>query len=82
MIHECCIAEIIGYLNLNATGEQGGYNIPEVVAVPEISEWLDENNLHQLLQWSDDKDLPEYLRRILCDGYMCMYQSTEVMMYK
>ncbi|BFZ12764.1 hypothetical protein BsWGS_15803 [Bradybaena similaris] len=63
-------------------GEQGGYNIPEVVPVPEISEWLAEHNLKQLLQWSDDKDLPEYLRRILCDGYMCMYQSPDVMMYK
>ncbi|XP_059163557.1 ubiquitin carboxyl-terminal hydrolase CYLD-like isoform X2 [Physella acuta] len=63
-------------------GEQGGYNIPEVTFVPELSNWLDEKNLPNLLQMGDDKNLPEHLRRILCDGYMCMYQSTEVMMFQ
>ncbi|KAI8790460.1 ubiquitin carboxyl-terminal hydrolase CYLD [Biomphalaria glabrata] len=62
-------------------GEQGGYNIPEVTHIPELSKWLDESNVQELYRIGDDKELPEHLRRILCDGYMCMYQSTEVMMF-
>ncbi|CAL1538479.1 unnamed protein product [Lymnaea stagnalis] len=63
-------------------GEQGGYNIPEVTQIPDLSTWLDEKNLTELLKVGEDKNFPEHLRRILCDGYMCMYQSPDVMMYQ
>ncbi|GFR74984.1 ubiquitin carboxyl-terminal hydrolase CYLD [Elysia marginata] len=63
-------------------GEQGGYNIPEVVHVPKFAEWLDKSFMRELHSNTDDKDLPEHLRRVLCDGYMCMYQSPTVMMYQ
>uniref|UniRef100_T1IEE5 USP domain-containing protein n=2 Tax=Rhodnius prolixus TaxID=13249 RepID=T1IEE5_RHOPR len=60
-------------------GEQNGYNIPEVVACPDLPHWLSDN-AHLLPQM--EKHLPEHAKRLLCDAYMCMYQSTEVMMYR
>lgn len=64
-----------------ATGEQNGYNIPEMVACPELPYWLSEKGAMDL-QSKDERRLPEYAKRLLCDAYMCMYQSTEVMMYR
>ncbi|KAJ8947473.1 hypothetical protein NQ318_009776 [Aromia moschata] len=29
-----------------------------------------------------DRHLPEHARRLLCDAYICMYQSSDVMMYR
>ncbi|GFO20654.1 ubiquitin carboxyl-terminal hydrolase cyld [Plakobranchus ocellatus] len=63
-------------------GEQGGYNIPEVVHVPKFADWLDKSFMRNLHSSTDDKELPEHLRRVLCDGYMCMYQSPTLMMYQ
>ncbi|XP_025115763.1 ubiquitin carboxyl-terminal hydrolase CYLD-like isoform X1 [Pomacea canaliculata] len=63
-------------------GEQGGYNIPEVQHVPELSRWLSEDNFQSILDVEDDKNLPEHMRRLLCDAYMCMYQSPTVMMFR
>ncbi|XP_014281710.1 ubiquitin carboxyl-terminal hydrolase CYLD isoform X2 [Halyomorpha halys] len=62
-------------------GEQNGYNIPEMVACPELPYWLSEKGAMDL-QSKDERRLPEYAKRLLCDAYMCMYQSTEVMMYR
>ncbi|XP_071091905.1 ubiquitin carboxyl-terminal hydrolase CYLD-like [Haliotis cracherodii] len=63
-------------------GEQKGYNIPEVKVVPELSGWLSEGNWDKIHKIDDDKQLPESIRRLLCDAYMCMYQSSEVAMFK
>ncbi|XP_076469899.1 ubiquitin carboxyl-terminal hydrolase CYLD-like isoform X2 [Babylonia areolata] len=63
-------------------GEQGGYNIPEVQHVPELSQWLSENNFEHILKMGDDRSLPEHMRRLLCDAYMVMYQSPSVMMFR
>lgn len=63
-------------------GEQNGYNIPEVVSVPNLPLWLSEEGSKELNErYSSDKSLPEHAKRLLCDGYMCMYQ-TDVMMYR
>lgn len=61
-------------------GEQSGYNIPEITHCPEVDDWLnwDENTINEY----DDKTMPELMRRLLCDSYMCMYQSTELMWNK
>lgn len=64
------------------SGEQGGYNIPEVQHVPELSQWLSENNFEYILSMQDDRQLPEHMRRLLCDAYMVMYQSPSVMMFR
>uniref|UniRef100_A0A336MFB2 ubiquitinyl hydrolase 1 n=1 Tax=Culicoides sonorensis TaxID=179676 RepID=A0A336MFB2_CULSO len=64
-------------------GEQNGYNIPEMVSVPDLPQWLSEEgarNLHELAP--SDKMLPEHAKRLMCDAYMCMYQSTDIMMYR
>ncbi|XP_043204796.1 ubiquitin carboxyl-terminal hydrolase CYLD-like isoform X2 [Amphibalanus amphitrite] len=63
-------------------GEAHGYNIPEVVRVPDLPRWLNEEGRRGLLAVTDDKRLPEHARRLLCDGYMCFYQSRDVMMYR
>ncbi|RZF37403.1 hypothetical protein LSTR_LSTR011680 [Laodelphax striatellus] len=61
-------------------GEQNGYNIPEMVPCPNLPYWLSEKGAHHSVK--DDRQLPEHEKRLLCDAYMCMYQSSEVMMYR
>ena len=63
-------------------GEQHGYNIPEVTSVPHLSRWLSEDGVAMLDECRDDKLLPEQARRLICDGYLCFYQSLDVMMYQ
>ncbi|XP_034099642.1 ubiquitin carboxyl-terminal hydrolase CYLD isoform X1 [Drosophila albomicans] len=63
-------------------GEKNGYNIPEMISVPELPQWLSDEGAKSINEhYSKDKDLPEHAKRLFCDAYMCMYQSTEVMMY-
>ncbi|KAK3086225.1 hypothetical protein FSP39_015433 [Pinctada imbricata] len=63
-------------------GEQSGYNIPEVKFCQDLLTWLSEESHSEIIQRKDDKELPEDIRRLLCDGYMCLYQSIEVSMFK
>lgn len=63
-------------------GEQNGYNIPEMVPCPDFPYWLSEEGGTYLTELTDDRHLPEHAKRLLCDAYMCMYQSPDVMMYK
>ncbi|XP_050084836.1 uncharacterized protein LOC126570840 isoform X2 [Anopheles aquasalis] len=64
-------------------GEQNGYNIPKMVPVPDLPRWLTEDGSRALNEEAvNDKMLPEHAKRLLCDAYMCMYQSTDVMMYR
>ncbi|CAH2002790.1 unnamed protein product [Acanthoscelides obtectus] len=65
-------------------GERNGFNIPEMVACPDISSWLSDEQLCRRLheEYPNDRYLPEHARRLLCDAYICMYQSPDVMMYR
>ncbi|XP_021004113.1 ubiquitin carboxyl-terminal hydrolase CYLD isoform X2 [Parasteatoda tepidariorum] len=63
-------------------GEQNGYNIPEVVPFADLRWWLSEEGMNFLVSAKEDKVLPEITRRLLCDAYMCMYQSPDIMMYR
>ncbi|XP_058984019.1 ubiquitin carboxyl-terminal hydrolase CYLD isoform X3 [Musca domestica] len=64
-------------------GEQNGYNIPEMITVPDLPQWLSEEGSRIVNETSsNDKMLPEHAKRLFCDAYMCMYQSTDVMMYR
>ncbi|XP_043265296.1 ubiquitin carboxyl-terminal hydrolase CYLD [Colletes gigas] len=63
-------------------GEQNGYNIPEMVPCSDFPYWLSEEGGNYLTELTDDRHLPEHAKRLLCDAYMCMYQSPDVMMYK
>nr|CAD7411334.1 unnamed protein product [Timema poppensis] len=62
--------------------EQNGYNIPEMVSCPDLPSWLSDDGAHLLHEMKDDRQLPEHAKRLLCDAYMCMYQSPDVMMYR
>ncbi|CAH1109155.1 unnamed protein product [Psylliodes chrysocephalus] len=65
-------------------GERNGFNIPEMVACPDISRWLSDDTICKQLheEFPVDRHLPEHARRLLCDAYICMYQSPDVMMYR
>ncbi|KAJ8920977.1 hypothetical protein NQ315_015772 [Exocentrus adspersus] len=65
-------------------GEKNGYNIPEMVACPDVSRWLSDDRICRQLheEFPLDRHLPEHARRLLCDAYICMYQSSDVMMYR
>ncbi|XP_067621560.1 uncharacterized protein CYLD isoform X2 [Eurosta solidaginis] len=64
-------------------GERNGYNIPEMITVPDLPLWLSEEGARTVNETStNDKMLPEHAKRLFCDAYMCMYQSTDVMMYR
>lgn len=60
-------------------GEESGYNIPEVTECEQFEEWLkmDQSKLLEM----DRKEMPDHMRRLLCDAYMCLYQSREMMAY-
>lgn len=73
---------IFDFVDCFVLGEQNGYNIPEVVSVPNLPLWLSEEGSKELNErYLSDKSLPEHAKRLFCDGYMCMYQ-TDVMMYR
>ncbi|XP_052230210.1 ubiquitin carboxyl-terminal hydrolase CYLD-like isoform X2 [Dreissena polymorpha] len=62
-------------------GEQSGYNIPEVQECCEIPLWLSDEHFSDIMKNPDDKNLPEHIRRLICDAYICMYQSPTVMKF-
>uniref|UniRef100_A0AAY5EL08 ubiquitinyl hydrolase 1 n=1 Tax=Electrophorus electricus TaxID=8005 RepID=A0AAY5EL08_ELEEL len=61
-------------------GGQNGFNIPQVSPCPEVGAYLkmSPEELHAL----DPKNIQGYARRLLCDAYMCMYQSPTMSLYK
>lgn len=79
-------------------GEQNGFNIPEVIACPDLPRWLSDDWDKQLLTsgTSDPSSstnasssnnpsgsgLPDYVRRLFSDAYMCLYQSPDLMLYR
>jgi len=76
------IINVIAPLMVILLGEQSGYNIPEVKECSEIPRWLSDECFSDIMKNPDDKTLPEYMRRLICDAYICMYQSPEVMMFR
>lgn len=63
-------------------GYRNGNNTPEMVACPDVSEWLSDESIWKQLheELLLDSHLPEQARRFLCDAYnICMYQSSEVL---
>ncbi|XP_068586261.1 ubiquitin carboxyl-terminal hydrolase CYLD isoform X3 [Cebidichthys violaceus] len=61
-------------------GGQNGFNIPQVSPCPEVEAYLKmtPEELHSL----DPKSIQGQARRLLCDAYMCMYQSSTMSLYK
>ncbi|XP_068621279.1 ubiquitin carboxyl-terminal hydrolase CYLD isoform X2 [Battus philenor] len=56
-------------------GERNGYNIPEIVCLPELGAWLSEEG-------GRDRQPPTHAKRLLADAYMCFYRSPDVAMYR
>ncbi|GAB1602632.1 hypothetical protein Ahia01_000542800 [Argonauta hians] len=54
-----------------------GYNIPEVRHCPNLQRWVTEYSEDYV-----DPEQPELQRRLFSDSYMCLYQNTDVMMFK
>lgn len=63
-----------------SAGGQNGFNIPQVSPCPEVEAYLkmSPEELHSL----DPKSIVGQARRLLCDAYMCMYQSPTMSLYK
>lgn len=64
-------------------GGQGGHNVPELISVEDMPTWINDKTCTELSESvNNDRQLPKLAKRLLCDAYMCMYQSSEVMMYQ
>ncbi|XP_015748240.1 PREDICTED: ubiquitin carboxyl-terminal hydrolase CYLD-like isoform X3 [Acropora digitifera] len=62
-------------------GEKNGYNIPAVTPCPEAVEWLSKDP-KEILAAKERGEVPDKVRRLLGDGYLCMYQNLDMTMYK
>lgn len=62
-------------------GEQNGYNIPELVPEPDISRLLTEDPKESTTMLAT-QEVTKQTKRLLCDAYMCMYQSSSMAMYR
>jgi len=61
-------------------GEQNGFNIPEVSAAPEVESILSEEGSARLRQ-HPNLPLSGQAKRLICDSYICLYQSQKMRMY-
>ncbi|XP_041454502.1 uncharacterized protein LOC121407476 isoform X2 [Lytechinus variegatus] len=50
-----------------------GFNIPKVTHLKNFEEWL--KDPQRIINTPDDKKLPEHLRRLLGDAYICFYRK-------
>ena len=66
---------------MHFAGEQNGYNIPELSAAPEVEKIFSEEVVTQL-RANPEQPLGEQAKRLVCDAYMCFYQSPDVRMYR
>lgn len=58
-------------------------NIPTMTTVPDLPKWLSEEGARTLNEANiNDKHLPEFAKRLICDAYLMLYVSTEMMMYR
>ncbi|XP_072308063.1 ubiquitin carboxyl-terminal hydrolase CYLD [Eucyclogobius newberryi] len=53
--------------------DQSGYNIPEVCACPEVGDFLSQSEEEQAC--TNTSQVPELVRRLLCDSYMLLYHK-------
>lgn len=61
-------------------GESNGYNIPEVRACPEVGQYL-HMPLAQLAN-QVPREMDGVAKRLFCDGYMYLYQSKSMSLYR
>ncbi|XP_029939637.1 ubiquitin carboxyl-terminal hydrolase CYLD isoform X2 [Salarias fasciatus] len=61
-------------------GESDGYNIPEVKACPEVGTYLEMSPAELATQVP--RDMKGEAKRLFCDAYMYLYQSTSMCLYR
>ena len=71
------------YQAFYSAGAKDGYNVPSVTECPEVIEWLssEKQNRERIIS-TEDKRMPDRVRRLLGDAYVCLYESKEMAMYK
>ena len=67
--------------SLFLSGEQNGYNIPEMSPAPEVEKILSESSSADFKS-SRANSMGEQVKRLCSDAYMCFYQSPDVRMYR
>ncbi|XP_067098595.1 ubiquitin carboxyl-terminal hydrolase CYLD [Osmerus mordax] len=60
--------------------DQTGYNIPEIRACPQVGDFL--SQAEDKLVCADPSQAGEPVRRLLCDSYMCLYQSESMALHR
>lgn len=61
-------------------GDENGYNVPTVTLCPEVAVYLD-CPVEELAS-QRPRDMEGVAKRLFCDAYMYMYQSTKMALYK
>ncbi|KAG7232596.1 hypothetical protein INR49_008325 [Caranx melampygus] len=61
-------------------GERDGFNIPEVQLCPEVAAYLDMSPAELANQVP--RDMKGVAKRLFCDAYMYLYQSTSMCLYR
>ncbi|XP_041862561.1 ubiquitin carboxyl-terminal hydrolase CYLD [Melanotaenia boesemani] len=61
-------------------GESDGFNIPEVRACPEVGTYLEMSPAELVSQVP--RDMKGVAKRLFCDAYMYLYQSTSMSLYR
>ncbi|XP_072245052.1 ubiquitin carboxyl-terminal hydrolase CYLD [Leuresthes tenuis] len=61
-------------------GESDGFNIPEVRACPEVGAYLEMSPAELANQ--SPRDMKGVAKRLFCDAYMYLYQSTSMSLYR
>ncbi|KAK6313842.1 hypothetical protein J4Q44_G00153010 [Coregonus suidteri] len=61
-------------------GERDGFNIPQVEACPEVGMYLDMSPAEMANQVP--RDMKGVAKRLFCDAYMYLYQSTSMSLYR
>ena len=65
----------------SSSGEQNGYNIPELSPAPDVEKILSEAGAAEVRN-SANLVLGDQAKRLVSDAYMCFYQSPDVRMYR
>ena len=63
-----------------STGGTDGFNIPQVQACPEVGAYLEMSPAE--LASHVPRDMKGVAKRLFCDAYMYLYQSTTMCLYR
>lgn len=76
----CFCAQTFANFHNLFLGEKDGFNIPEVKACPEVERYL--NMPLAELAKQVPREMDGVAKRLFCDGYMYLYQSPSMALYR